>query len=99
MSDIKSPKVLKLKGLMFLFLGLASGALLLSDSFSLKNLTLLLICIWSFSRFYYFAFYVLEHYADPKFRYAGLMDLFGYLMGRKNAGSPKMGTRPEESDE
>jgi hypothetical protein len=34
-------------------------------------------------RAYYFCFYVLEHYADPTFRYAGLLDLFRYLTGFK----------------
>lgn len=46
-------------------------------------LLLLLICIWAFSRFYYFAFYVLHHYADPDFRYAGLWDLMKYLVSKK----------------
>jgi hypothetical protein len=44
---------------------------------------LLVICVWAFCRFYYFAFYVLEHYADPNFRYAGLLDLLRYLLGSK----------------
>jgi len=73
--DIKSPALLKLKGALFAFLGLLSGGLLLAPVFSWQALGLLLICIWACCRTYYFCFYVLHHYVDPSFRYAGLIDL------------------------
>ena len=44
---------------------------------------LLVIAIWSFCRFYYFAFYVIEHYVDPTYRFAGLSSFLKYLIGRK----------------
>jgi hypothetical protein len=47
---------------------------------------LLAICIWAFCRFYYFAFYVLHHYADPEFKYSGLLDLLKYLLMGKRRG-------------
>ena len=78
--DIKSAKVLKLKGALFLLLGLLSAGLLLAMAPDWKVVLLLVISIWAFSRFYYFAFYVLHHYADPEFRYSGLLDLFKYLL-------------------
>ena len=34
----------------------------------------LALTIWAFCRAYYFAFYVIEHYVDPGFKYAGLWD-------------------------
>ena len=82
--DIKSPKLLKFKGLLFLFLGVMSAGLLLMLSPDWVTLGLLCVVIWAFCRFYYFAFYVLHHYADKDFKYAGLLDLVRYLIfGRK----------------
>lgn len=81
--DIKNPRLLKLKGILFLTLGILSGGMILWISQSLIVTGLLMICIWAFARFYYFAFYVLHHYADPEFKYSGLFDLARYLLGRK----------------
>lgn len=77
--DITSPKILKLKGALFLLLGILSGALLLFPSFDLRQTLLFGISIWAFCRAYYFCFYVLHHYADPSFRYAGLISIVRYL--------------------
>jgi hypothetical protein len=38
------------------------------------------LLVWASCRFYYFLFYVLEHYVDRTMRYAGLLDL---LMGMR----------------
>jgi hypothetical protein len=80
MSDLTSPKIIKLKGILFLLLGFLSSALLIVNVFSLKNIVLLLIAIWSFCRFYYFAFYVIERYVDPKFKFSGLWDFAKFLI-------------------
>jgi len=72
--------LIKLKGILFLLLGLISGGLLLWHSFTWSNVALLAICIWAFCRFYYFGFYVLHHYVDPSFTYSGLTDLVKYLV-------------------
>ena len=48
----------------------------------MKVAVLLAIAIWSFCRFYYFAFYVIEHYVDPQFRFAGLGSFVRYLWKR-----------------
>ena len=82
--DITNPRVLKLKGLLFLALGILGATLLILSSPTLRTASLLAITVWAFCRFYYFAFYVLQHYADPEFRYAGLLHLVRYLLsGRK----------------
>jgi hypothetical protein len=81
--DIKNPTILKLKGFLFLILGSLAAGLLIVKSPDWTTLTLLLIAIWAFSRFYYFAFYVLHHYADPNFRYSGLLNLVRYLVGSR----------------
>lgn len=84
MPDLTDPRAIKLKGILFLILGLLASTLLLIEAPSLRIAVLLLIAIWSFCRFYYFAFYVIEHYVDPTFRFAGLGDFFGYLLKRWN---------------
>ena len=71
MSDLTNPRLIKLKGILFLLTGILSSALLLIYAPSLTVALLLGIAIWSFSRFYYFAFYVIQHYVDPSFRFAG----------------------------
>lgn len=86
--DITSPCVLKLKGALFALLGLLAAGLLLFPDLSWRNLGLLVICIWAFCRAYYFCFYVMAHYADPTFRYAGLIDLAKHLIHKNGNNSP-----------
>ena len=80
MGNLKNPKAIWFKcGLFVLLGGLASG-ILLARSFNLPTLVLLLIAIWSFCRAYYFAFYVIEHYVDSSYRFAGLIDFARYAL-------------------
>jgi len=64
-------------------LDLLAAGLLIYMSQEWITVGLLLIVIWAFCRFYYFAFYVLHHYADKSFNYAGLLHLIRYLLGKK----------------
>jgi hypothetical protein len=80
---ITNPKILKLKGLLFLFLGVISSTMLMMIVADWTVAVLLAISVWAFARFYYFAFYVLQHYADREFRYSGLLDLVRYLLTQK----------------
>ena len=84
MSDLTNPRLIKLKGILFLFMGVLSSALLLIYAPSLTVSLLLVIAIWSFCRFYYFAFYVIQHYVDPGYRFAGLWDFARYMVGRRS---------------
>lgn len=84
MKDLTDPRWIKAKGILFLFLGLFSGALLLIQHPNFRTLALLAICIWAFCRSYYFAFYVIERYVDPKFRFSGLGSAVRYLCGKRN---------------
>ena len=86
MGDLTNPKVIKLKGALFLVAGLLASVLLLMESPSLRTAVLLGIAIWSFCRFYYFAFYVIEHYVDPSYRFAGLGAFLRYWWGRRKRG-------------
>lgn len=80
MADIKSPKLIFFKGFLFLLGGLLAAGLLLCFSPSLRTAALLAICVWCFCRFYYFTFYVIEHYVDSNYRYAGLLAFFRYAI-------------------
>jgi hypothetical protein len=76
-----SPTWIKIKGALFLLMGIIAAGLLVLEQPTLKVAALLVVAIWSFCRFYYFAFYVIEHYVDPGYRFAGLWDFAVYLIG------------------
>src|SRR6266540_5623425 len=82
MKNITSPGLIKLKGLLFLIVGLLAAALLLIEHPSLKAIVLLAIAVWCFCRFYYFAFYVIEHYVDGAYRFSGLWSFARYMAHR-----------------
>ncbi len=84
MTDLTNPRVIKIKGLLFLCVGLFAALLLFLEHPTLRVVLLLAISIWCFCRFYYFAFYVIEHYVDPSFRFSGLGAFFLYLLKRSN---------------
>lgn len=85
--EITSPTILKLKGALFLVLGVLSAGIVLLHDFDLRKLVLYGISIWAFCRAYYFCFYVLHHYADPSFKYSGLCSVIRHLWkGRRRQG-------------
>jgi hypothetical protein len=84
MQDLTSPFWIKVKGLLFLLIGVVAAVLLLLDSPTWKTAGLLALAIWSFCRFYYFAFYVIEKYVDPSYKFSGLISFARYLLGRRN---------------
>jgi len=83
MADLTNPRVIKLKGALFFLAGVLASALLLIEAPSLRTALLLAIAIWSFCRFYYFAFYVIEHYVDPSYRFSGLGAFLRYCWQRR----------------
>ena len=83
MGDLKDARLIILKGWLFLLAGLVASGILLFESPSLRNAFLLGVAIWSFCRFYYFAFYVIEKYVDPSFKFSCLWAFFVYLLRRK----------------
>ena len=88
MQDLTNPGWIKLKGLLFLLLALMAGGLLLMEHFNFRDVTLFGIAVWCFCRSYYFAFYVIERYVDPTYRFSGLCSFARYLFkrGRRKAG-------------
>jgi hypothetical protein len=83
MRDLTSGTAIKLKGALFVVMGLLSGVLLWMDLPTWRTAILLAVCVWAFCRAYYFAFYVIEKYVDPQFKFAGLWSAVRYLMGRR----------------
>lgn len=80
MADIKDPRLLYAKGILFVLGGLLASLLILFEHPSLKVALLLVVAIWCFARAYYFAFYVVEHYADPGYKFAGLWSFVQYVL-------------------
>jgi hypothetical protein len=95
MADLRNPRLIYLKGGLFLFLGVLASALLLAEHPSFRTAALLALAVWSFGRAYYFAFYVIEHYIDPGFRYRGVIAFARYLIRR----TPASEIRDEPPDE
>src|SRR5262249_36244576 len=75
MRNLQSKGWIVAKGIAFLGIAVATAALLLLDSPSLRAVVLLALLVWSACRFYYFLFYVLERYVDPTLRYSGIAAL------------------------
>jgi hypothetical protein len=86
MRDITNVKLLYAKGALFVLAGALAGTALLAEHPTFKTAALLAVAVWCFARAYYFAFYVVERYVDPGYRFAGLWSLARYLM-RRRAGS------------
>jgi hypothetical protein len=83
MKDLTSPFWIKLKGFLFLGLGTISALLLVFEAPTIKVAGLLALTIWCFCRFYYFAFYVIEQYVDPGYRFSGLWSFARYCWRRE----------------
>lgn len=81
--DLPRAKWMYLKAVLFLVTGLLAVAALLLESPTLRTVFLLGIAIWSFCRLYYFAFYVIEKYVDPTYKFAGLYSFLRYLLRKR----------------
>ena len=91
MGDITNPRWIYAKGFLFLLAGLMASAALLLEYPTLKVGLLLGLAVWCFARFYYFAFYVIEHYVDSSYKFASLSDFARYLMrSRKRAAKGEL---------
>src|SRR5687768_17088541 len=97
--DIRSPRVMYLKAALFVACGLLAAGLILLERPTLKVALLLALAVWSFARAYYFAFYVVQHYADPGYCFAGLGSFAAYVLRRRRQGSgPGVGSEPPTPD-
>lgn len=83
MTDLTNPKWMWLKGALLLGIGVIAVALLLAERCTWKTAILLALIIWSFCRAYYFAFYVIEHYVDREYKFAGLLSFLRYAIQKR----------------
>lgn len=86
MGDLKSPKLIYLKGFLFLVAGMVSAALILMENFTVRRVFLLGVAVWSFCRLYYFMFYVIEKYVDDSYKFAGIYSFLLYLIRKRRKG-------------
>jgi hypothetical protein len=86
MADLTNPRLIYLKGFLFLLAGCMASALLLVQYPEWQVALLLACAVWCFARFYYFAFYVIEHYVDPGYKFAGLWAFVRYVLRRRSGG-------------
>jgi hypothetical protein len=82
MKDL-TPFWIKIKALMFFVIGAVSAVLIFLSVPDWKTAVLLALVIWSFCRLYYFAFYVIEKYVDPGYKFSGLFSFLKYLLQRR----------------
>ena len=73
------------KRCLFLLIGVVSSVLLFLDAPTVRTLLLLALIIWGFCRAYYFAFYVIEHYVDARFRFSGLVSFVAYAFRKRSS--------------
>jgi hypothetical protein len=82
MKALTNPRWIKAKGILFLLVGLAASILLILEHPTWKITLLLALAVWCFCRFYYFAFYVIEKYVDPGYKFSGLGSFARYLINK-----------------
>jgi hypothetical protein len=85
MRQLTDPTWINVKGMLFLLLGFLSAAVLILEHPSFKMAFLLAVAVWSFCRFYYFAFYVIQHYVDPTYRFASLLSFAFHMFGKRRS--------------
>jgi uncharacterized membrane protein len=83
MKDLANPNWIKAKGILFLLVGILAAVLLVLEQPTWRVALLLALTVWCFCRFYYFAFYVIEHYVDPDYRFSGLWSFACYLVRKR----------------
>ena len=85
LQPITDSRLIVAKGLLFFVLGVLAVAVIAAKSHDVQLVVLTLFAAWAFCRFYYFAFYVIEKYVDPSYRFDGLYAFLGYLWSRRRS--------------
>lgn len=80
MADLKNPRLIYLKGFLFLLGAVLSSLGVLLEHPEWRTAVLLGAAIWCSARFYYFMFYVIEHYVDSNYKFAGIGSFIMYLL-------------------
>jgi len=85
MGDLKNKKLIYLKGFLFLFGGIVASLIVLLEHPTIKVALMLAVAVWCFCRAYYFAFYVIEHYVDSNYKFAGLSSFVKYFFRKRES--------------
>lgn len=83
MREIKSKSLIYLKGFLFLLIAVLSSFYVLAPELSFIHTLLFVVSVWSFCRFYYFMFYVIENYVDSNYRFSGIGSFLSYVFKRR----------------
>lgn len=84
MRELTDPRLMYLKAILFVFAGITAGTALLVERMSMRDLFLLIVCVWCFARAYYFLFYVIEKYIDPRYKFAGIASAVRYFISKRS---------------
>lgn len=85
LGDLQSTRLIHLKGWLFLLIGLMSTTCLLIELANWRLAAMILVSIWAFCRFYYYAFYVIEKYTDEQYKFAGLGSFIVFWLKKKKS--------------
>ena len=77
--DIKSPWLIHAKGALFVLSGAFAAILLFAQVPTIKTAALICITVWSFCRFYYYLFYVIDRYLGREKRFSGVFDVLQFI--------------------
>ena len=80
MRDLTDPRWMYFKAILLLLGGLMSAGIVWLDTRTFRTAGLLCVAVWCFARAYYFAFYVIQRYVDPRFKFSGLGALLLHLI-------------------
>ncbi len=80
MADLKSSKLIYLKGFLLLAILASSASFIIFESPSWYIAILVGVTIWASARFYYFMFYVIEKYVDSNYKFAGILSFLKYIL-------------------
>lgn len=83
MHNLLTPRWMLVKAALFVLLALLAAATVLWQHPSWTVALCLGVLAWACSRAYYFAFYVVEHYVDGRYRFAGLFSFAAWLWRRR----------------
>lgn len=93
--DLRDPRAIHAKGILFAAVGFLAAALILVESPRWKTLALLTVAVWAFCRFYYYLFYVLERYLGREQRFAGVFAALRFLATSAGSRRTRVAQEPD----
>lgn len=83
--ELQNVVLIYFKAWLFFIILLISTVAIIVETHSVYIAVLLVLVIWSTARLYYFMFYVIEKYIDPKFKFSGIFAALKYLFSQPRA--------------